>query len=252
VREVSSEGARHVYRARIPESEIARHAAERLAKLADSLRLPGFRPGKIPRSVLEERYGAQCRSAALQSIAGNIAERGLPAGCLPASCKMVPGAPQGEVEIEIAATRLADLPDPDLSQVEFERLNAPADSPPEAAAFLRDRLKSQVLDHLDDAYRIPILPGAVEREFSAIWQAAESQGAIPSAVEERNALDAEFHRIAERRLRLGVVVNELGRRLKFETASPSVLEDQVIDHLVAQARVIDGAVSLDELREMMG
>ena len=250
--EVERDGARRVYRAHVADAEIERAVERRLAELAESVRLPGFRPGKIPRAVLEERYGAEARAAILKQIAADVARRGLPAGSLASACELLSGAQTGDMEISIAATHLPDLPDIDFSAVTIERMTvAAADPSPEAVAFLRESLKSQVLDRLDRAYSVPLFPWLIEREFSAIWKLAEAQGAVPSAPEERAQIEARFRKIAERRLRLGVVIAELARRFGIRAAHGVEMEGQVIDRLVSQARVVERPVAPEELRDMM-
>ncbi len=156
------------------------------------------------------------------------------------------------MEISIAATYLPDLPDIDFSEVTIERMTiAEADPSPEAVAFLRESLKSQVLDRLDRAYSVPLFPWLIEREFCAIWKLAEAQGGVPGAPEERTQIETRFRKIAERRLRLGVVIAEMARRFGIQGAYGVEIEDQVIDRLVSQARVVERPVALEELRGMM-
>jgi hypothetical protein len=93
VTDAEQNGAKRVYHVRVREPEILRSMEERLAALAGSLRLPGFRPGKIPGAVLEERYGGAARAEVLKQLAGGIAERGLPEGSLAFQCELRGGAP---------------------------------------------------------------------------------------------------------------------------------------------------------------
>jgi FKBP-type peptidyl-prolyl cis-trans isomerase (trigger factor) len=214
------------------------------------VRLPGFRPGKIPNAVLEERYGPQARLAVLQAIALSIADRGLPPGSLASGCQLVPGDADGDVAISISATHLPDLPDPDFSQFEIERIAVEGHSSPESPLFLRERIKSQVLDRLDAIYSFPVFPGAVEREFASIRRLTEANGPRASG-DERKKIESEMRRIAERRLRLGMVILELARRLQIKASTPAQLEDLVIDFFLAKARVMERTVSPNELREFM-
>ena len=45
--------------------EIERKVDERLKKLARSVRMPGFRPGKVPLKLIAQTYGPQVRSEVL-------------------------------------------------------------------------------------------------------------------------------------------------------------------------------------------
>jgi len=50
---------------RVPVEEIDRQVDERLKKLARDVRMPGFRPGKVPLKLVAQTYGPQVRSEVL-------------------------------------------------------------------------------------------------------------------------------------------------------------------------------------------
>ena len=79
------------------------------------------------------------------------------------------------------------------------------------------RLKRSMLDLLDERHRFEVPPGMVEREFGAIWQQVETD-AKNTQVEVAALLDQpeeeardEFRQIAERRVRLGLLIAEIGQ-----------------------------------------
>src|SRR5258706_9800275 len=49
----------------VPTAEIAKQVDERLKKLARNVRMPGFRPGKVPMKLVTQTYGPQVRSEVL-------------------------------------------------------------------------------------------------------------------------------------------------------------------------------------------
>jgi trigger factor len=49
----------------VPVDEIDRRVDERLKKLARDVRMPGFRPGKVPMRLVAQTYGPQVRSEVL-------------------------------------------------------------------------------------------------------------------------------------------------------------------------------------------
>ena len=49
----------------LPADEIERQVDERLKKLAKNVRMPGFRPGKVPLKLIAQTYGPQVRSEVL-------------------------------------------------------------------------------------------------------------------------------------------------------------------------------------------
>ncbi len=52
----------------VPADELEREVSSRLSRLAKNLKLPGFRPGKVPRKVVEARFGGQV----IQEAAGEL------------------------------------------------------------------------------------------------------------------------------------------------------------------------------------
>jgi FKBP-type peptidyl-prolyl cis-trans isomerase (trigger factor) len=256
--ELEREGARRVYQVHIAAERLDSLKTLRLEELGRTVRLPGFRPGKIPLNVLEKRYGSKARSEAANRLAAETADRIFAAGGLASSIEALSGTDSGDLELRIAVTHLPDLPALDSAEFAIERLSAsPEDVESagltEAAAseLFRDHLRQQVLDYLDAAYSFPIAPVLVDREFAAIRQVAESQLEPGAAnAEGRQSIAAELRVIAERRVRLGAVVAELARRLQIGVTETAVVEEKVVHRLIANARVSDRVISSDELREL--
>ena len=107
-------------------------------------------------------------------------------------------------------------------------------------AAAREKLKRQVLDKLAEMHDIPTPSGLVKREFDSIWkqieQDMERAGRTWETVAE-NEDDArkEYRAIAERRIRLGIVLTELGKRNDIE-----VPREELNRALVARARLYPG------------
>ena len=81
----------------------------------------------------------------------------------------------------------------------------------------RMHLKRRILDALDEAHSFSLPPTMVEGEFDAIWQAVEAElkregktAADEGKTEEE--LKKEYHDIAERRVRLGLVLARIGEQ----------------------------------------
>lgn len=60
---------------RVPTASIEDRVRDRLRELAHSVRIKGFRPGKVPNKVIEQRYGQQARSEALNEVVSESFER---------------------------------------------------------------------------------------------------------------------------------------------------------------------------------
>ena len=82
VTEVESAGLKRAYTVVVPAGDIAAQRDRRLAALAKDLRIPGFRPGKVPTTVVRQRYGAAVMGEVLEQSVGDamrqvISDRGL-------------------------------------------------------------------------------------------------------------------------------------------------------------------------------
>src|SRR5205814_10310701 len=78
-------------------------------------------------------------------------------------------------------------------------------------------LQRRSLDALDEAHSFPLPPAMVEAEFEGSWRAvqAELQREGKSADEEGKSeedIKTEYHDIAERRVRLGLVLAKIGEQ----------------------------------------
>lgn len=104
----------------------------------------------------------------------------------------------------------------------------------------RQHMKRQVLDALDAGHEIPVPEQLAEAEFNTIWQRVqheieghgrsfEAEGTTEEEARE------QYRRIAERRVRLGLVVAEIGNENKVE-----VTEDEHQQALLAEVRRFPG------------
>jgi trigger factor len=105
---------------------------------------------------------------------------------------------------------------------------------------IRQRVKRQLLDRLDEMHPIELPPGLVEQEFNAIWQQITQQLAnAGSSFEQEGTTEEEarkeYQMIAQRRVRLGLVMSEIG-----DKAGITVTEDEVQRALAAQMRQFPG------------
>jgi trigger factor len=104
----------------------------------------------------------------------------------------------------------------------------------------RTHLKRRILDALDSAHSFDLPPGMVDQEFNAIWQQveAEMQREGTSAEDEgksEDELKGEYREIAERRVRLGLVLAKIG-----EQNAITVTQDEVNRALAARASQFPG------------
>lgn len=156
------------------------------------------------------------------------------------------------------------------------------------AGASRFKLKRALLDVLDEKHAFELPPRMVENEFGVIWSQVEAERAAGELSDEdkektEEQLRAEYRKIAERRVRLGLVLAEIGARnnvqvseqemnaaliaearrypgqerqvIEFYRQNPAasaqlrapVYEEKVVDLIFAAAKITDKPVSKDEL-----
>jgi trigger factor len=150
------------------------------------------------------------------------------------------------------------------------------------------KLKRQILDALDKAHNFVLPEALVSGEFDMIWRQVteslkEDNKTFADMGKSEDELRAEYRKIAERRVRLGLVVGEIGEKSKLQVTqdelkralieqanrypgqqkhvyefyekNPAALaelrapifEDKVIDHIVELARPVEKKVSVEDL-----
>jgi trigger factor len=154
----------------------------------------------------------------------------------------------------------------------------------------RFKLKRALLDVLDAQHDFALPPRMVDAEFSSIWQQVQNDkasGGLPDddAGKTDEQLQSEYRKIAERRVRLGLVLAEIGRVANVQITDAEmqeaarqeamrygpqaqevfdylrktpaaqaqlrapIYEDKVVDYIFAKAAITDKPVSKDELME---
>jgi trigger factor len=158
----------------------------------------------------------------------------------------------------------------------------------ELNAMSRARLKKELLDQLDKDYDFDLPPTLLEQEFEGVWQQVMSEQAqTGKSFEDEGTTEEdqreEFRKIAARRVRMGLVLAEIGEKAgitianeevsravmaraqqfpgqermvwEFYQKNPQALneiraplfEEKVVDHILTVAKVSDKLVSRDEL-----
>ena len=152
----------------------------------------------------------------------------------------------------------------------------------------RAKAKRHLLDALDEKHDFELPPKMVDMEFDQIWQQLQSEmdaGRVSDEDKEKSEddLKEEYRKIAERRVRLGLVLAEIGRIQEIKISEQEVqqalireaqrypgqerqvleffqknegamaqlrapiYEDKVVDHLLETVKVEEEKVSREEL-----
>jgi trigger factor len=126
VTETNADGLKHEFKIVIPAGELETQITRRLDQLGRQIRLPGFRPGKVPQSLLRQRYGNAVRGEVLESTlqgssAEAIRERNLRPALQP-KVEIVSADEGADLEYTMSVEVLPDLPQPDFAKLGLERV----------------------------------------------------------------------------------------------------------------------------------
>jgi trigger factor len=121
-----------------------------------------------------------------------------------------------------------------LKEAARERLAA------EFAGATRQRVKRALLDRLDESHKFEAPPSLVDEEFNLMWNSikAEMDSSGKTFADENTTEEAakeEYRKIADRRVRLGLVLSEIGEKNKI-----TVTDDEVGRAVIDRARQMPG------------
>ncbi|EGP08098.1 cell division trigger factor [Bradyrhizobiaceae bacterium SG-6C] len=110
----------------------------------------------------------------------------------------------------------------------------------EFAGASRQRVKRVLLDKLDETHKFGPPPSLVEEEFKLMWNSikAEMESTGKTFADEDTTEEKakeEYEKIADRRVRLGLVLSEIGEKNKI-----TVTDDEVSRALIDRARQSPG------------
>ncbi|MGY4800442.1 trigger factor [Teichococcus aerofrigidensis] len=125
VTELAADGLKRAFTVVVPAADIAAARDQRLASLAKDIRLPGFRPGKVPLGVVKQRYGSAVMGEVLeeqvQSVTKTVVdERGLRPAMQP-RIELVKFEDGADLEFKIELEQLPEIPLPDFSGISLEK-----------------------------------------------------------------------------------------------------------------------------------
>lgn len=158
-------------------------------------------------------------------------------------------------------------------------------------ALTRQRVKRQLLDKMDELHKFDVPPTLLEQEFSNIWQQVTNEmNEAGKTFEDEETTEEkaqeEYRTIAERRVRLGLVLSEIGEKQEIQVTDEEVqrgimsraqqfpgqerqvfeyytqnaealasirapiFEEKVVDYLLELAKVEDKTVTKEELEKL--
>ncbi len=190
--------------------------------------IPGFEEGLVGLKAGDEKVVKATFPEAYQEekLAGKEAD-------FEVKVKEVAAPEPPEVNDEFAKTLGAENVD-NLKELVTQQLQQ------EYLQAARVKLKRELLDELEKAHNFELPPSLVDNEFESIWkQLADSMLREGKSFEDEGKTEeesrAEYRKLAERRVRLGLVIGEIGDKNKIQ-----VSQDELRRALVEQARRYPG------------
>jgi trigger factor len=124
--ETLNKGLKRAYRITIPNKDIEARLDGELRKMAPQIRMPGFRPGKVPANLVRKMHGPALEQEALNSavqegIQQLLAEQKLRPAMQP-SVELEEGGPGKDAVLKVELETLPDVPEPRIDALKLERL----------------------------------------------------------------------------------------------------------------------------------
>lgn len=190
--------------------------------------IPGFEEQLLGMGVGENRTLKVTfpKNYASEKLAGQAAE-------FDTSVTAIESPGETKIDDEFAKTLGLESLDK-LKEAARERLTA------EFAGATRQRLKRTLLDRLDETHKFEAPPSLVGEEFNLMWNSikAEMESSGKTFADENTTEEAakeEYQKIADRRVRLGLVLSEIGEKNKI-----TVTDDEVGRAVIERARQMPG------------
>jgi trigger factor len=142
ITETSAAGLKHEFSVTVEAGDIEKQVTERLTELSRQVRLPGFRPGKIPMKLLRQRFGRSVMGEVLEKAVGEssaaaMRDRNLRPALQP-KVEVVKFDEGADLEYKMAVEVLPDIAPMNFAELELERLKP--EVPDDEVATALDRL----------------------------------------------------------------------------------------------------------------
>jgi len=126
ITETNAEGLKREFTVTVASNDIEKKMQDRLIEIGRTIRLPGFRPGKVPMPVLRKRYGASVMGEVLEkavsdSSAQAMREHNLRPALQP-KIEIVSFKEGADLEYKMAVELLPEIKPVDFSELQLERL----------------------------------------------------------------------------------------------------------------------------------
>ena len=130
IKETTNEGLKRAYIVTIPATEVDQRIVTEVKKIAPQVKMPGFRPGKVPANLVRKMHGEQLHAQALndmirESVDGLMQDKELRPAMQP-KVELAEGYEEGkDAELSVELEILPKVEAPKIDGLELERLTVP-------------------------------------------------------------------------------------------------------------------------------
>lgn len=150
-----NEGLKRAFTVAVPSADLQAARDERLKELGKDVKLPGFRPGKVPASVLKQRFGESVNAEVMErkiqeSVTKLLEENDLRPAGQPRVELVSKGDDGKDLEFKIDFEVLPEIPVPDLKGVKLTRLTSKVADDVVEKALADIAGRNQVFEAIED------------------------------------------------------------------------------------------------------
>ena len=130
--ETENEGLKRAFMLTIPAKDIEARVDQEVKRLAPQIRMPGFRPGKVPPNLIRKMHGDSLQGEALngavqEGVQQLLAEKNIRPALQPHVELDESYAPGKDAEVTVRLEALPEVPAPQIDDISLERLTVEAD-----------------------------------------------------------------------------------------------------------------------------
>jgi len=125
VTKTNADGLKHEFKVVIPAGQIEEKVQTRLVEVGQTVRIPGFRPGKVPMGILKKKYGPSIMGEVLEAAVNDGARHACDENklrpALQPKIEITSYAEGGDLEFTVAVETLPDVAIMDLGTLTLEK-----------------------------------------------------------------------------------------------------------------------------------
>ena len=130
--ETENQGLKRAFMLTIPAEDIEARVNEEVKRIAPQVRMPGFRPGKVPPNLIKKMHGEAIQRDALQNAVQDgvqklLEEQKVRPALRPEVVLDEKYQPGNDAEVRVSLEALPDIPEAKIDSLQLERLTVDAD-----------------------------------------------------------------------------------------------------------------------------